>query len=64
MKTVYCPVVDDQIDGTTCMEIVDVADGMINNRVLEDYDPAIHWNEEQRQKCLNCKWHADADPEE
>ena len=41
------------------MEIVGVADGMINERILEDYDPVIPWNEEQRKKCLNCKWHAD-----
>lgn len=59
MKTVYCPVIDGQIDGTTCMEIVDVADGLISKGILEDYDPAIPWSEEQRQKCLNCKWHAD-----
>jgi len=35
MKTVYCPVIDGQIDGTTCTEIVDVADGLINKRIFE-----------------------------
>lgn len=59
MTTVYCPVIGGQVDGTTCMEIVDVVDGMINKRILEDYDPPIPWNEAQRRKCLNCPYHAD-----
>lgn len=61
MKTVYCPVINGQIDGTTCQEIVDVADGMLSERILEDYDVKTVWNEEQRQKCLVCPYHADLD---
>lgn len=61
MKTVYCPVIDGQIDGATCMEIADVADGMMNERVLQDIDTAVIWNEEQRQKCLSCKYHGDVE---
>ena len=59
MKTVYCPVIDGQIDGTTCMEIVDVVDGLINQRILNDIEKVTVWNEEQKQKCLNCPYHAD-----
>lgn len=56
MNTVFCPVLNAQIDGTTCLEIVLVADGEMNKRILPD---GLEWNEEQCQKCLNCKWHAD-----
>lgn len=61
MNTVFCPVLNRQVDGITCLEIVLVADGEINKRILPD---GLEWNEEQRQKCLNCKWHADLDQEE
>lgn len=61
MNTVFCSVLDRQVDGTTCFEIVLVADGEINKRILPD---GLEWNEEQRQKCLNCKWHEDLDQEE
>lgn len=56
MDTVYCPVTDSRVDGTTCLEIVLVADEMINERTLPQN---ICWNEEQRDKCLHCKWHDD-----
>ena len=59
MNTVYCPVIDGQIDGTTCLEIVQVADGELNKRLLDDIPEVTEWNEEQRQKCLHCKWHND-----
>lgn len=61
MNTVYCPVTNNQIDGTTCLEIVLVADGMINERTLS---PNIQWNEGQRNKCLLCKWHDDVETED
>ena len=56
MKTVYCPVMDAQIDGGACIVICDVADRMLKPSVLPEN---IMWNEEQRQKCLNCPYHAD-----
>lgn len=56
MNTVFCPVREEQVDGTTCLEICLVADNMVQERTLPE---GITWNEEQRQKCLNCKWHAD-----
>ncbi len=58
MKTVYCPVKKGQINGGDCIVICDVADYMIKPSVLPE---KIEWNEEQRQKCLQCKWHADED---
>lgn len=61
MNTVFCPVLNRQADGTTCLEIVLVADGEINERVLPS---GLVWNESQRQRCLHCKWHADIEQEE
>lgn len=55
-KTVYCPVIKDQIDGTSCLEICIVADGEIRSSVLS---PEIEWNEKQREICLACKYHAE-----
>ncbi len=56
MKTVYCPVINDQIDGTSCLEIVLVADKEAKSTILPD---GIEWNEEQRKKCLKCPYHDD-----
>ncbi len=60
MTTVYCPVIQGQIDGDGCLEISLVSENQISERVFEDNEDKIVWNEEQRQKCLNCKWHADS----
>lgn len=54
--TVFCPVIDGQIDGTTCLEIVLVADKEAKPTILPK---GIEWNEEQCKKCLACKYHAD-----
>ena len=56
MKTVYCPVKDGQINGDDCYLICDIADGLIKSRVLPE---GVTWDEDQRQKCLKCKYHAD-----
>ena len=58
MNTVYCPVMDRQVDGTTCLEIVLVADREMNASTLPE---GVHWDEEQRQKCLSCPYHNDLD---
>ena len=64
--TVYCPVKESQINGTYCLEICIVADREANPSLLYDgapddsvLPPSIAWSEELRQKCLNCKWHAE-----
>lgn len=71
MNTVFCPVKNAQINGTDCYLMCDVADNVVNARVLYDGAPndsilplSIKWNEEQRQKCQSCKWHADVGDEE
>lgn len=56
MKTVYCPVRGEQVDGITCLEICLVADDMMKERTLPE---GTEWDLEQRQKCLACKWHGD-----
>ena len=58
MKTVYCPVVNGQVNGDTCLEIVLVADRYAKPTVLPD---EVKWSEEMRQKCLSCKWHDDVE---
>ena len=56
MKTVYCPVRNEQVDGTTCLEICIVADREAKPSILPE---GTVWNENQREKCLNCQYHAD-----
>ena len=58
MKTVYCPVKDDQINGTDCLVICDIADKLINPTLIPE---GIKWDEQQRHKCLACKYHADTE---
>ncbi len=60
MTTIYCPVIQGQIDGDRCLEISLVSENQISERVFDDNEDKIVWSEEQRQKCLNCKWHADS----
>lgn len=56
MKTVFCPVKGDQINGADCLVICDIADGLIKPRVL----PCdILWDEQQQAKCKQCKYHDD-----
>ena len=64
MQTVYCPVKGNQTDSTDCITVCDVVDGLLNSSVLYDGKPgesilpkSTIWDEEQRQKCLNCKYH-------
>ncbi len=56
MKTVFCPVKCGEINGTDCLIICDVADRLINPRMLPE---GVVWNEQQREKCKQCKYHAD-----
>lgn len=50
----YCPVLNEEIDGGTCLDIELVANGKVDPIVLPEN---IVWNEEQRQKCLSCMYH-------
>lgn len=54
--TVQCPVKGTEITGDDCIIVCDIADGMIKPTCLPE---GIEWNEEQRQKCKQCKYHAD-----
>lgn len=58
METVYCPVLDRQVDGTTCLEIVLVADGEMKPTILPK---GLEWNEDVRAKCISCPYHDDLD---
>ena len=56
MKTVYCPVVKGYVNGTTCLEIVIVADREAKPSILPE---SIKWTEEMREICKACKYHDD-----
>lgn len=58
MTTVYCPVKAAPINGGDCFLVFEIADGNVPEKIIPEN---IEWNEEQRQKCLNCKWHADVE---
>lgn len=58
MKTVYCPVKDDNINGADCYIICDVADGYVKSTLLPE---GVEWNEEQCKRCKNCQYHNDVD---
>lgn len=58
MKTVYCPVKNDNINGADCYIICDVADGYVKSALLPD---GIEWNDEQCLKCKSCKYHNDVE---
>lgn len=42
MNTVFFPVLNRQVDGTTCLEIVLLADGEMNDRI---FPCELAWNE-------------------
>ena len=46
MITVYCPVMEKQVDGDTCLEIVLVTDRVAKPTILPD---GIEWSEKQRE---------------
>lgn len=56
MKTVYCPVKNAEISGGDCLLVCDIADRIIKPDALP-HD--IKWDEHQRQKCKDCKYHED-----
>lgn len=53
---VYCPIKDDQINGTDCLIMVDITDGLIKPSLVPE---GIEWCEELREKCKACKYHDD-----
>ena len=58
MRAVYCPVLERQVNGTECLEVVLVADRMISAETLPS---ELRWDGVQRQTCLRCYYHADVD---
>ncbi len=54
MKTVFCPVIEDQVNGDLCLEICLVADREASSRILPQ---EVEWNIEKCKKCLECKYH-------
>lgn len=56
---VYCPVMEERVNGRDCLEICEVADRYISESILKDFPHPPMWNETQREKCLHCQWHAD-----
>lgn len=51
---VYCPLVNEEIEGIDCIENSDVAAGMIKEETLpQKYKKEENW----REICKNCKYH-------
>lgn len=50
-----------KVDGTTCLEIVLVADHEAKPSILPQ---GLEWNDQQREKCLKCLYHADLESSE
>lgn len=54
-KTVYCPVLDRQVNGDECYNITMTVDGGGSKAILpEDIDDLT---EEMKKTCLECEWH-------
>lgn len=56
MDTVFCPVMEGPVDGTTCLEIVLVADREAKPSILPQ---GLVWNDRKRGMCFGCPYHAD-----
>ncbi len=54
MDIIYCPVADKNVGIDDCIITRDVADRLVKPSVLPE---GISWNEEQRAKCISCKYH-------
>ena len=55
---IYCPVARRVISSIDCLEITDVANRIMKPGVLQTFTPPIEWNEKQRNRCLQCPYHA------
>ena len=55
----WCPAAERNVDVCECMEICDVADNMLSERILEDYEQPIVWSEDKSEKCRKCKYHVE-----
>ena len=52
MNTVYCPVLDRQVDGNTCLEIVLVADREAKTSILPQ---GLEWNNSSVKSASNVR---------
>lgn len=53
---IYCPVARRIIPSIDCMEITDVANRIMKPGVLLTFTPPIEWDENQRNRCLQCPY--------
>lgn len=53
---IRCPVADRAISTTECIEIMEVADEMLKERILQNYDPPIDFDEGKRALCKRCRY--------
>ena len=54
-KTVYCPVLDRQVNGDECYNITMTSEGMGCKEILpEDLDELTN---EMKKICFACEWH-------
>lgn len=57
-QRVFCPIANREIPVIDCIEISDVANGFLRPDILRTFDPPIEWNEDRKNQCCICKYHA------
>ncbi len=62
MKTVFCPIKNDQINGDDCYLLCAIADNDLSCRVLPE--GVDGWSERKQKKCLKCRYHFPSDGDE
>ena len=56
MKTVFCPLKNNQINGIGCLVVCDVVEKMLAPSAIPE---GINWNEDMRVVCKACPYHND-----
>lgn len=60
MTAIHCPILGKEIDGATCLTIVDVADHVLTETALQPIlAKGEEWTAKKRKTCLECKYHDD-----
>ncbi len=56
-KTVFCPVLQRQVDGDECFDLSMVAEGTTPGRFLPNDLKPEDFTDDKKDTCLKCKYH-------
>lgn len=56
-KTVFCPVLQRQVDGDECFDLSMVAEGTTPDRFLPNGLNPEDFTDKKKEACLKCKYH-------